>query len=188
MPEHTGYRSAFDRDTTFWTFLEQVLVDGSCRDATRLVQAVRERQQQAPISSAHVAYCRARARLPLDLIEGRADHMARDLQASARRDWHGRSECCWLMRGAVNCPTRPKISRPIRSRVGKARLRPASHAIDRRVRPGQRGTSGLGKEPVERQRGRPVRGRHDAACRPRRRARSRPGLRRLPLLRTAQAA
>ncbi|WP_309400604.1 transposase [Cerasicoccus maritimus] len=100
LPPGDGYRRVFDRSTTFWTFLNQVLLGGSCRDATREVQAYRESDGQRPISSANSAYCQARARLPLSWIEQQGGRVAQQLQLSSRWDWRGRRV---LLADATSC-------------------------------------------------------------------------------------
>lgn len=95
-----GYRRVFDRATTFWTFLAQVLRGGSCRDASRQVQAEREGAGLDPISSANVAYCKARARLPLDWLEAQGERVGRHLQATADWNWRGRRV---LLADATSC-------------------------------------------------------------------------------------
>ena len=101
------YRRVFDPATTFWTFLSQVVHAGSCRNATREVQALREAHGQAAISSANAAYCQARQRLPLKLIEEQARHVAGKLQLSSQWDWRGRRV---LLDDATSCqlPDTPK--------------------------------------------------------------------------------
>jgi hypothetical protein len=47
----------FDRQTTFWPFLGQVLGGRSCREATRAVHASRQRQGKGAISSANAGIC-----------------------------------------------------------------------------------------------------------------------------------
>jgi len=81
------YRRIFDPVTTFWTFLSQVLQDGSCRNATREVQA---RRKGSRISSANTAYCKARKRLPLEWIEKQGSQVAQRLRNASAWDWNGR--------------------------------------------------------------------------------------------------
>jgi hypothetical protein len=99
-PPGRGYRRVFDRETTFWAFLGQVLGGGSCRDATRAVQASRQRRGQGGISSANAGFCQARARLPLEWLHEQGHEVARRLQASARWEWRGRRV---LLTDATSC-------------------------------------------------------------------------------------
>ena len=95
-----GVRRVFDRATTFWTFLSQVLGSGSCRDATRQVQAERKGAGRSAISSANVAYCKARARLPLAWLEAQGERVAEHLQRSSQWEWRGRRV---LLADATSC-------------------------------------------------------------------------------------
>jgi len=82
----------FNLRVTFWSFLDQVVKKGSCRDAVRVVQALRHRRGQAAISSQNVAYCKARQRLPLALLQKILQKVFDYLKG--RTDggslWHGR--------------------------------------------------------------------------------------------------
>lgn len=110
------YQRIFDPATTFWTFLSQVLQGGTCRNATREVQAQREGMGCASISSANVAYCKARKRLSLDWIEEQGDQVAQRLQASSQWDWCGRrvllvdATSCQLPDTAANQAAYPQPS------------------------------------------------------------------------------
>lgn len=60
----------FSMDVTFWAFLFQVLSPAcACREVVRKVQAWRQGRRQAKISGGTAAYCQARARLPLAVLQ-----------------------------------------------------------------------------------------------------------------------
>lgn len=60
----------FGPRVTFWAFLGQVLRRERCRGAVRLVQARRQMLGQAEISADTSAYCRARLRLCMKILQG----------------------------------------------------------------------------------------------------------------------
>ena len=79
----------FGRKTTFWCFLWQVLQPRtSCRAVVRKMQAERETQRQR-IDDSSAAYCLARARLPLTLLEGAVRHSAEFADRMARHEIPG---------------------------------------------------------------------------------------------------
>ena len=82
----------FNLRVTFWNFLDQVVKKGSCRDAVRVVQALRHRCGQAAISSQNVAYCKARQRFPLALLQKILQKIFDYLKGRTEDGslWHGR--------------------------------------------------------------------------------------------------
>lgn len=66
----------FTRSRTFWCFIWQVLQPRTaCRAVVRKVQAESEHQRRI-IDESSSAYCQARHRLPLDLVQGGLEHSA----------------------------------------------------------------------------------------------------------------
>lgn len=87
----------FSLDTVFWSFLDQVQIpNGSCREAVRKVMAYAclklPRGKSNLISSDTSAYCQARAKIPLDVIDNINAHLVGRLQSRIPIDalWHGR--------------------------------------------------------------------------------------------------
>lgn len=87
----------FSLDAVFWAFLDQSLTpDGSCREAVRKVMALarrkfsrKERDSMSPDTS---AYCQARAKIPIAVLDEIHEHLADRLQAHIPLVdlWHGR--------------------------------------------------------------------------------------------------
>jgi putative transposase len=83
----------FTPAVTLWTFLSQVLDhDHSCRQAVARLLAYRTAHGLSRCSADTGAYCKARARLPEELLAELTRHTGRQLaqQAPARWLWHGR--------------------------------------------------------------------------------------------------
>lgn len=87
----------FSLEVVFWTFLDQVQTPGgSCREAVRKVMALARRKfvrNDAAAMSPHTsAYCQARARLPLKVLDDIHDHLAEHLHNHIPLDglWHNR--------------------------------------------------------------------------------------------------
>ena len=82
---------------TFWAFLAQVLARGSCRDAVRgLLAHLPARPESEPgLSTSTAAYCRARARLPLAMLQkvfnAVRERLRRDVPRAAL--WLGHRVC-----------------------------------------------------------------------------------------------
>jgi Transposase DDE domain len=77
---------------TFWAFLSQVLSpDSTCRDAVRRAQAWWMLHHQIKISAHSSAYCQARLRLPLPMLERIHRHVCDRLEANvpSARLWRG---------------------------------------------------------------------------------------------------
>ena len=81
---------SFPPEQTFWLFLSQVLAaDGSCREVLRKFLAWLSIEKDGEASPRTGAYCRARARLPLDALEKVHEKLA-VVPARGERRWHGR--------------------------------------------------------------------------------------------------
>jgi hypothetical protein len=99
-PKSSGHNSRqriFSLDIVFWAFLDQVQTPmGSCRESVRKVMAYLRRKsprtQSGAMSPDTAAYCKARARIPLDVIEEINAHLVERMQRNAPHDalWHGR--------------------------------------------------------------------------------------------------
>ncbi len=91
--EHSdARRRIFTAPTAFWHFLSQILNPGqSCRETVRGLQASRLRRRRTPISARTGAYCQARGRLPLPLLERFWQQIATGLasQISSNHRWLG---------------------------------------------------------------------------------------------------
>jgi hypothetical protein len=94
---HNSRKRVFPLDVVFWSFLDQVQTpNGSCREAVRKVMAHLRRKfpraKSGSMSPDTAAYCKARARLPLDVIEGINDHLVERMQRNIPHGalWHGR--------------------------------------------------------------------------------------------------
>jgi len=90
-------RRLFSLDVAFWSFLDQVQTPhGSCREAVRKVMALLCRKfprlSDASMSANTCAYCKARAKIPLDVLNKIHDHLVDRLQSRIPLDslWHGR--------------------------------------------------------------------------------------------------
>ena len=87
----------FSLEVVFWSFLDQVQTPhGSCREAVRKVMAFARRklprQKDPSMSPDTSAYCQARAKIPLNVIDEIQDHLVDRLQTRIPLDelWHGR--------------------------------------------------------------------------------------------------
>jgi len=83
----------FSPSRTFWLFLSQVLsADGSCREAVRKFQAWLALDNGPDASPRTPGYCKARARLGQDDIEGVSDQVTQSIQTAAKDQglWQGR--------------------------------------------------------------------------------------------------
>jgi hypothetical protein len=73
---------------TLWTFLTQVLdADHSCQIAVHRLLAFRVATELSPCSTDTGAYCKARARLPEELLHQLTRQTGRDLMAEAEQGW-----------------------------------------------------------------------------------------------------
>jgi hypothetical protein len=90
---HAFRHRLFTPAVTLWTFLSQLLdADHSCRQAVARLLAFRTAQGLPPCSADTGGYCKARARLPEDLLARltRTTGRALDDQAEAEWLWKGR--------------------------------------------------------------------------------------------------
>ena len=85
-------KRAFTNEVTFWAWMSQIFSgNSSCSDAVSSVQAWRLKAKLSPISSKTTAYCKARLRLPLSLIESVSRQVRSVLDCRVRTEdlWHG---------------------------------------------------------------------------------------------------
>jgi len=78
----------------FWLFLSQMFsADGSCAETVKRFLGWRALTEEKEASPNTAAYCKARARLPLEAVERVRDGVVRALHQSplAHSRWHGRS-------------------------------------------------------------------------------------------------
>jgi hypothetical protein len=87
----------FSLEVVFWSFLDQVHTPGgSCREAVRKVMALSRRilprKKGASMSPRTSAYCQARAKIPLPVLDEIHDHLVDRLQIHIPLEglWHGR--------------------------------------------------------------------------------------------------
>lgn len=87
----------FSLEATFWSFLDQVQTPmGSCREAVRKVMAYRRRKtpgaKKGEMSPNTAAYCTARAKIPLKVIDQIGEHLVERMQKNIPHGglWHGR--------------------------------------------------------------------------------------------------
>jgi hypothetical protein len=87
---------------TLGLFIEQVLsADQSCQDAVARALSARVAQRQAPSSLNTGPYCKARARLPLGLLERMGRELGRELCAGQPVTWRWRTREVKLVDGTV---------------------------------------------------------------------------------------
>jgi len=106
-------RRIFSLEVIFWSFFDQVQTPGgSCREAVRKVMAFTRRQfpreKGNPMSPDTSAYCQARAKIPLDVMDQINAHLVDRMQAHIPQDklWHGRF--VWLIDGTgISMPDTP---------------------------------------------------------------------------------
>jgi hypothetical protein len=101
QPAHSGNHSRrriFSLEAIFWSFFDQVQTPhGSCREAVRKVIAFVARKlpkKDSPAMSPNTAaYCAARSKIPLDVLEKINAHLADRLQGHipVNELWHGRN-------------------------------------------------------------------------------------------------
>ncbi len=87
----------FSLEVVFWSFLDQVQIpNASCREAVRKVMAhvclKLPREKAKLISPDTSAYCQARSKIPLEVMDKINDHLVERLQTHIPTDalWHGR--------------------------------------------------------------------------------------------------
>src|ERR1700722_10155575 len=85
---HIFRQRVFTPAVTLWTFLSQVLdPDHSCRQAVARLLAYRTARGLPLCSPDNGAYCKARARLPEDLLKDLTRHTGRQLDSQAPTAW-----------------------------------------------------------------------------------------------------
>ena len=87
----------FSLDVVFWAFLDQVQTPmGSCREEARKVMAFLRRksprEQCGAMSPDSSAYCQARAKIPLKVMDDISTHLVERMHRNIPHDglWHGR--------------------------------------------------------------------------------------------------
>jgi len=87
---------------TLWLFLGQVLsADHGCRWAVGRLIAYRLSQGQSPCSAETGAYCKARKRLPENLISEMTRRTGQELDAKARESWLCKGRPVYIFDGAT---------------------------------------------------------------------------------------
>lgn len=126
-------RRIFSLDVIFWSFLHQIQTpNGSCREAVRSVSAFLSRKSASgkspSISQATSAYCQARNKLPLDMLDQINTHLVDRMQKHIPEEisgMGGKSDS--LTELAFRCPIRHSTKsnglKPSPSRQGAGSLR-----------------------------------------------------------------
>jgi hypothetical protein len=89
-------RRIFSLDVVFWTFFDQVQTpNGACREAVRKLMAFTRRKlphEKDSMSPHTAAYCKARAKIPLDVMDKINAHLVDRMQSHIAQEalWHGR--------------------------------------------------------------------------------------------------
>ena len=90
-------RRIFSLDVVFWSFFDQVQTpNGACREAVRKVMAFTRRkfprESGSPMSPKTAAYCKARAKIPIDVMDKINAHLVDRMQSHIPKGtlWHGR--------------------------------------------------------------------------------------------------
>ena len=104
-----GRQRIFTPLVTLWTFLSQILSpDHSCRDAISRLIAYLTALGQRTCAPATDAYCRARQRLPVGVVQRLARHSADTLQAAVLDSWRWKGRSVYLVDGTtVSMPDTP---------------------------------------------------------------------------------
>jgi hypothetical protein len=99
----------FSPVTTIWGFLNQVLSeDHSCRDAVSQIIAHRAASGQAVCSPNTAGYCKARSRIPADVLSTLARRTAEELQTCAPDPWKWNGRSVFIVDGShVSMPDTP---------------------------------------------------------------------------------
>lgn len=96
---HSGENSRdrlYSLEVVFWAFLDQVQTPkGSCREVVRKIMALTRRKfprDNATMSPSTSAYCQARAKIPLPVLDEIHEHLADRLQSRIPLEqlWYGR--------------------------------------------------------------------------------------------------
>ena len=104
-----GRERLFPPSVTLWTFLLQVLSpDGSCRDAVTRLRALQAAQGEPPCSPNTGSYCKARGRLPEDMVARLAQAAGHRLSPDAPVSWRWKGRTVTLVDGStVSMPDTP---------------------------------------------------------------------------------
>jgi Transposase DDE domain len=104
-----GRARLFPPYVTLWTFLLQVLSpDGSCRDAVTRLRAFQVAQGEPPCSPNTGSYCKARGRLPEDMVARLAQAAGHRLSQDAPVRWRWKGRTVKLVDGStVSMPDTP---------------------------------------------------------------------------------
>ena len=95
---------------TLSLFVQQVLTkDKGCQEMVTLLNKQRKARQIPPVSTNTTSYCRARARLPLKLIEALAQETSNLAKRLLPQDWLWKGHRTLLVDGfVVNAPDTPE--------------------------------------------------------------------------------
>jgi hypothetical protein len=104
-----GRERLFPPDVTLWPFLLQVMSpDGSCRDAVTRLRAFQATQGKPPCSPNTGSYCKARGRLPEDLMARLVQAAGHRLSQDAPVSWRWKGRTVKLVDGStVSMPDTP---------------------------------------------------------------------------------
>jgi hypothetical protein len=104
-----GRERCFPPYVTLWTFLLQVLSpDGSCRDAVTRLRAFQVAQGEQPCSPNTGSYCKARGRLPEEVIARLAQEVGQRRSQGAPVSWRWKGRTVKLVDGStVSMPDTP---------------------------------------------------------------------------------
>jgi Transposase DDE domain len=100
---HVSFRERiFTPLITLWTFLSQVLsLDHSCREAVARLIAFRVAGGQKPCGPETGSYCKARQRLPLQVVSDLARGHAQQLDERTKETWTWNGRCVQLVDGTT---------------------------------------------------------------------------------------
>ena len=104
-----GRERLFPPAVTVWTFLLQVLSpDGSCRDAVTRLRAFQVARGEVPCSPNTGSYCKARTRLPEEVVACLAQEVGQQLSHSVPVRWRWKGRMIKLVDGStVSMPDTP---------------------------------------------------------------------------------
>jgi hypothetical protein len=111
VEQKIDYRKrSFPPDLTLWTFLSQSLgEDKSCQSAVARLSAFLISKGETPPSPNTAAYCKARGRLPEELIAGLTRQSGKDLEEQIPKKWLWRERHIKLLDGTtVSMPDTPE--------------------------------------------------------------------------------
>ncbi len=88
---HNSRKRLFSLEVVFWSFLDQVQIpNGSCREAVRKVMVHAHQKLGKFMSPDTSAYCQARTKIPLEVMDKINTHLVELLQKLTPSLWHGR--------------------------------------------------------------------------------------------------